>query len=137
MSLLMTGSGVRIALGRPLSRNNVQQYFSFKNTATRSEYWAVQIIGFVAFASAIIMGIGFTLAQLYFITAVVYLAAIVGYVWLLVATSVRRCRDADISPWWTLATIVPYVGFVVWIVIGCLGTETKYEEGTPKFQPGA
>jgi uncharacterized membrane protein YhaH (DUF805 family) len=115
----------------------VQQYFSFKLTATRSEYWAVQIIGFFVFAAVILLGMLFTVVQLFFFTAVIYLAAIVGYVWLFIATSVRRCRDAGISPWWTLATVIPYVGFVVWIVIGCLGTETKYEEGTPKFQPGA
>jgi uncharacterized membrane protein YhaH (DUF805 family) len=106
----------------------VQQYFSFKLTATRSEYWAIQIIGFLVFAAVVIVGMLFTVAQLFFFTAVIYLAAIVVYVWLLIATSVRRCRDADINPWWTLATIVPYIGFVVWVVIGCLSTTIKIEK---------
>lgn len=114
----------------------MQQYFSFKNTATRSEYWAVQIIGFMAFAAVILLGMMFTAMQMFWFTVVIYILAIVGYTWLNIATTVRRCRDAAISPWWTLALIIPYVGFIVWIVIGCLSTETN-NEGTPKFQPGA
>ena len=104
----------------------MRQYFSTNGTATRSEYWAVQIIGFLSFAAVVLLGIFFTIAQLFVFAGVAYLIAAVGYVWLLITTSIRRCDNAGISPWWTLATVLPYIGLIVWIVIGCLSPDPKY-----------
>ena len=55
----------------------------------------------------------------------VCLAAVVGPCWLAIAATVRRCKDADINPWWTLATLIPYINFIPWIVIGVLPTVKK------------
>lgn len=101
------------------------EYFKFDGRSQRSEYWAVNVIGFL------VAMVGYAVAIAFMMTGsaglvlgiVTALAVMVAYGWLLIATSIRRCRDADINPWWTAAVFVPYVGFVVWIVIGVLGTQ--------------
>lgn len=111
----------------------MRQYFSLQGTATRSEYWAVQIIGFLAFAAVVLLGVVFVVAQLFVMAGVTYFVAFVGYIWLLITTSIRRCDNAGINPWWTLAAVLPYVGFIIWIVIGCLNTDPRYAS-TPKSE---
>ena len=101
------------------------KYFKFGGLAQRSEYWAVNLIGFL------VAMVGYAIAIAFMMTGsaglvlgiVTALAVAVAYGWLWIATSVRRCRDADINPWWTAAVFVPYVGFAAWIVIGVLGTQ--------------
>jgi uncharacterized membrane protein YhaH (DUF805 family) len=46
-------------------------------------------------------------------------------VWLMLATTIRRCHDAGINPWFTVLLLVPYIDFIVFIVFGCLSTEKK------------
>jgi uncharacterized membrane protein YhaH (DUF805 family) len=111
----------------------MQKYFSFSNTATRSEYWAVQLISLVVVAILMTVA-GLTAISVPTLGIILMLALGIAYVWLLVATSVRRCRDADLSPWWTLALLLPYAGFVVWIVIGCLKTHEQ-QKTNPVLQP--
>lgn len=109
----------------------MKHYFSFSEKATRSEYWAVQILNLVAVFFSVLFGtvllgigeeagVGFTLLGVLWL-----LATVVGSIWLSVSTSVRRCRDCDINPWWTLATLVPYLGVIPWVVIGVLKSETN------------
>jgi uncharacterized membrane protein YhaH (DUF805 family) len=111
----------------------MRQYFSPHGTATRSEYWAVQIIGFLTFAAVVLLGVLFVVAQLFVMAGVTYFVAFVGYIWLLITTSIRRCDNAGISAWWTLATVLPYIGLIVWIVIGCLTPDARYAS-TPKSE---
>jgi uncharacterized membrane protein YhaH (DUF805 family) len=113
-----------------MEKNNMEKYFSFSNLATRSEYWAVLIITFFAgmfggFIGAAIMGLGSNVALAF--GAVLLLAVVVLGTWVAIATTVRRCRDAGINVWWTLAACVPYVGWIVAIVIGVLPTATNAE----------
>jgi uncharacterized membrane protein YhaH (DUF805 family) len=108
----------------------MEKYFKFEGSATRSEYWAVTLIGgfcafILAFFSAII-AFG-ELGALATIIGGIFLAAtIIGAFWLSIATTMRRCRNAGLNTWWTLAIIIPYVGWIVTIVLGCL----KTDEGT-------
>lgn len=104
----------------------MEQYFKFDGTSTRSEYWGVNIVGgicafILAFFGVIIVGIG---SNGFVITmgALVLIATFVGAIWLSVATAVRRCRDAGLNPWWAVATCIPYLGWIVFIVLGCLKT---------------
>jgi uncharacterized membrane protein YhaH (DUF805 family) len=41
----------------------------------------------------------------------------------MIATSIRRCRDAGINPWFTLSFLLPYINFIVFIVFGVLKTD--------------
>lgn len=110
----------------------MEKYFNFQGVSTRSEYWAVMIIatvlGFIGgMIGGFILGFGgsagSTLAVIF--GGLVLLAAVVASAWVTIATCVRRCRDAGINVWWTLGACVPYVGWIVAIVIGCLKTDEQ------------
>ena len=104
----------------------MSEYFKIDHVATRSEYWAVMLINF--FATFVLAVLGAALiasaeTALVFFGGVILAATIIGSVWLTIATTIRRCKDAGVNPWWTLGTIVPYVSIVVIIVLGCLPTD--------------
>lgn len=103
----------------------MEKYFKFKGSAGRSEYWGVNLIGFLLAAvgymvAFIIMTLG-TPGMVFGI--LIALAVMLGYFWLWISTSIRRTRDAGINPFWTAAVVIPYIGFIVWIVIGLLPTK--------------
>lgn len=107
----------------------MEQYFKFDGTAPRSEFWAVTLINGICavilmIAALAIIAIDSTFATV--LGAIALIAVLVVSYWVTVANCIRRCRDAGINPWWTLAIIIPYVGTVVFIVLGCL----KTDEGT-------
>ncbi len=99
-----------------------KKYSDFSRRATRSEYWGVLLSVFALFIVAVIVGSVFiALGALGAVLGVVIiLVATVLSSWVDIATIVARCRDADINPWFTLACVIPYIGTVVMIVIGCL-----------------
>lgn len=108
------------------------KYFSFNGLATRSEYWAVYLINLAVFFTLLLTGVMFfgigesmdsVIPML--IGGLIIVASLVGPCWVAIATTVRRCRDADINVWWTLATVIPYINFIPWIVIGVLPTVKK------------
>ena len=110
----------------------MEKYFKFDGVATRSEYWGVMIIATaLAFVAGLFGGFvlgfggagGSTLAVI--LGGLILLATIVISAWATIATCVRRCRDAGINVWWTLGACVPYVGWIVAIVIGCLKTDEQ------------
>jgi uncharacterized membrane protein YhaH (DUF805 family) len=108
------------------------KYFSFHGLAKRQEYWATTLLtffvgwmvyvvsvilaGIVAFASPLTGGIFIVLLTL---------AWIIGSFWLVLATTIRRCRDADIHVLWVLLWFVPFINFWWWIIAGCLPTVDK------------
>ncbi len=111
------------------------KYFKFDGLATRSEYWAVYLINIAVFfvlllTGAVFFGLGYdgynTVLQV--LGGLFIIASFVGPCWVAIATTVRRCKDADINPWWTLATLIPYLNFVPWIVIGVLPTVKRDEQ---------
>jgi uncharacterized membrane protein YhaH (DUF805 family) len=103
----------------------MRRYLEWGGTASRSEYWAVLIIGWVLAAVTTIVGTVLMIADgLFMITGIiVIILGLILLIWAMLATTARRCRDAGINPWWTLASILPYIGFVVMIVVGCLSTQ--------------
>lgn len=104
----------------------MEQYFKFDGSATRSEYWGVNILAGIAAAILIIIGAAIagtgSGAGVAF-GFILIIAAFVAALWITLATTVRRCKNAGINPWWTLATIIPYVGTIVFIVLGCIKTD--------------
>lgn len=107
---------------------NLTPYFKFEGTATRSEYWGVTFISIAVLAAVALLAvlcagvIGSAAAGL--ITIAVLLAGI----WATVATTVRRCRDAGINPWFTALVFIPYVAVPACIVFGVLPTATTKGE---------
>jgi uncharacterized membrane protein YhaH (DUF805 family) len=110
----------------------MKKYFSFLGTASRSEFWAVYLINIAAFIASLMAGLMFLgvgenmdSAMPMLLGTLILIGAIVGTVWVSIATTVRRCKDADINPWWTLTTLIPYLSFITVIVIGVLPTADK------------
>ncbi len=107
----------------------MQKYFGIDSAATRSEFWAVNLIGgivagLVAVLSFVLIGFGMDNSNfLIAFGSVLLVADIIAAFWLSIATSIRRCKDAKINSWWSAAACLPYVGWIVFIVIGCLKTE--------------
>ncbi len=102
----------------------MNKYFNFNGTAKRQEYWAVILSAFVAYIVAftlILMDAGW-------VGPLIALWLTVATLWALLAVTVKRLRDAGLSIWWILVTLVPYAGTIASIVFGCIQTQ----EGEPK-----
>jgi uncharacterized membrane protein YhaH (DUF805 family) len=102
------------------------KYFEFSGKVQRSEFWATSIILFVLFFICIVSATAITAFNM-FIGIIAVLATIVASAWAQMAVIAKRCRDAGINPWWTAACYIPYLGFIIWIVIGCLSTDKEVQ----------
>ena len=96
----------------------MQQYFNFNGTAKRQEYWAVLIISILLLVVGMVLVEGGSAAG-----ALIALGALVASLWLLLATTIRRLRDADLNTWWAILIFVPYVSLVAHIVFGVVGSK--------------
>lgn len=103
----------------------MRRYLDFSRLATRSEYWGVLIISWILTIILSIVTVAVMIIDGFFVLlgALIMLVGFVVLIWAMLATTVSRCRDAGINPWWTAASLIPYIGFVVMIVVGCLDTK--------------
>jgi len=108
------------------------KFVSFTGVSKRQEYWAVTLLTFfvgwlVYLTSIIFAGIVAIASPLTggLFVILLTLTWIIGSFWLVLATTVRRCRDADIHVLWVLLWFVPFINFWWWIIIGCLPTVDK------------
>ena len=104
-----------------------RKYFDFDGTATRSEYWAVYLITLgLMFPVMFIAGMLSMFGMFGMLLGTAFLVLVsVAFILVYATTSAKRCRDAGISPWFSLALLIPTVNFVCWIVFGCLPSEKK------------
>ena len=103
-----------------------KKYSNFDRTATRSEYWGVLLSVFALYFLVVLVSVGIIAGLGTFGLIVgmpMLIVAVIGFTWISIATTVARCRDADINPWFTLACFIPYLGTIVAIVIGCLSSK--------------
>jgi uncharacterized membrane protein YhaH (DUF805 family) len=96
----------------------MKEYFNFNGVAKRQEYWAVMLLSIFAIIISLI-------AMLDPIGMVIAVALLIATIWVGLATTVRRLRDAGLNTWWILAIFVPYVGIIATIVFGVVATDTK------------
>lgn len=108
------------------------KYFSFLGKATRSEFWAVNLIvifgGWIALIGFLVFSAGVALANELvggFFVLSSFAAWFIGCLWLLLAVAVRRCRDADISVFWVIPLVLPIMFVIMTIVLGVLPTVDK------------
>lgn len=99
----------------------MQQYFNFNGTAKSQEYWAVLIISILLLVGGMILVEGGSAVSP--VAALVALVLLVGTLWVLLATTVRRLRDAGLSTWWILLIFVPYVSVAAHIVFGVIDSK--------------
>ena len=115
------------------SRGIVEKYLSFQGRASRSEYWAIQLLCVPIFFLLMMIAVG--IAAMGTSGIIASTAFIIGSMfvmgWLTLSTTARRCRDAGINPWFTLAVFIPYLGLIPWIVFGCLQTKKEIVNGNP------
>lgn len=105
----------------------MNKYFSFKEEASRSEFWAITLIcwltGWVFILLALMLGGIFAFIN-DLLGGLIALLGIVGVVvisvWLMLSVNARRCNEANISRWWVLPTVIPFIGVIVTIVLGIL-----------------
>ncbi|MCY4541709.1 MAG: DUF805 domain-containing protein [Rhodobacteraceae bacterium] len=104
------------------------KYFTFNGRAQRSEFW-----WFVLFGKAIII-----LLTLVFDDVAIDSVPVAGGVFSLVivmpflAVCVRRLHDINLSGWWALLNLLPFVGYIsVLIVCTVPGTEDANRFGNP------
>lgn len=111
----------------------MDKYLNFSGNASRSEYWAVQLISFAIFFVLMMIAVGIAAIGTagIFASSAFIIISVILMSWLVLATTARRCRDSGINPWFTLAVFVPYLGIVPWIVFGCLETKKELNDGNP------
>lgn len=107
----------------------MRRYLDWHRRAGRSEYWGVLIISWILAAVLSIVTIAVMIIDGFFVLlgGLIMLAGFIVLIWAMLATTASRCRDAGINPWWTAASLLPYIGFVVMIVIGCLNTQSAVQ----------
>jgi uncharacterized membrane protein YhaH (DUF805 family) len=96
----------------------MEKYFSFSGRSTRSEFWGVLLICYLAVMPFIVL----LSVLLGVIGSIVAFVSLILSFYLMFATSARRCRDAGINPWFSLVTFVTIIPI---IVFGCLPTEKE------------
>ncbi len=124
-----------------------QKYATFQGRAPRSEYWFFQL--FLILVYAVIVALFFMLGGVDAMNTgqmnggvmfVAILAAIfvLGVFIPIIAVTVRRLHDRNMSGWWYLAALVagmiPFVGFIASIALLVI-TILKGTEGANKFGP--
>jgi uncharacterized membrane protein YhaH (DUF805 family) len=98
------------------------RYLDFARLATRSEYWAVLIITWISVIVAWSISLLFIAMEGIMVAfGGIFLLASTGlFLWITLAVTASRCRDAALNPWWAASILLPYIGFVTMIVFGCL-----------------
>ena len=109
----------------------LKKYVVFSGRARRKEYWMymlfntlVQIvlmgIMFATFTPSDEMGRGGSLGLGGMLMGIYLLANFLPSL----AVTVRRLHDTNRSGWWTLITLIPYIGGIILLILLCLkGTE--------------
>ena len=93
----------------------LKKYFTTDGRATRPEYWAMVIISSVVVTLALML-----LAIEAVVPILIALIIFVAIMWYSIATSIRRLNDCGLNPWWIMVILIPWIGGVFSIVIGCL-----------------
>jgi uncharacterized membrane protein YhaH (DUF805 family) len=109
-------------------------YADFKGRATRQQFWMFvlwyMILGFAVMATIGILQI-ILIAVLFDGNSIapVILSAVLGLFFLCVvlyilipqiALQVRRLHDVNMSGWWCLLGLIPYIGSLILIILCCL-----------------
>ena len=102
-------------------------YFSIQGRSSRQFYWLFGILPFSV--------LGFLLGGFFALNPVnpntvirVLFLFIVLSLWPMLAMQIKRWHDFGQSGWLSLLSMIPYVGIVVWIAVGCI-PGTKGENG--------
>ena len=101
-----------------------KKYFNFKDRASRSEYWYFQILVFpIALWSQFPSNTDSVL--------ILQLILLFGVLIPAFSSGVRRLHDRDKSGWWILINFIPFVGWIILLIM----LAEKGTEGPNRFGP--
>ena len=99
--------------------------FDYKGKATRAEFWWWYLINFIA---SIVYGIktnadfgnfGLTAGIVFTLVSILISFYILGQVFPTLSISVRRLRDAGKHWTWIFISLIPFIGFVWYLILMC------------------
>jgi|WetSurMetagenome_2_1015567.scaffolds.fasta_scaffold1075322_1 uncharacterized membrane protein YhaH (DUF805 family) len=95
-----------------------QKYVDFNGRASRSEYWWFALLYFLVLIAVIALTGGMMDESGDFSTIGIigFLLVVIIFFLPSLAVSVRRLHDINMSGWWYLISLVPYVGGLVLLV---------------------
>lgn len=105
----------------------MSKYFNFNGEAGRSEFWAITLLCWLTswvfvFLALMFGGLFALVSEL--LGGIIALVGIIGVAvvsaWLMLSVNARRCNEANISRWWILGTLIPFIGVIVTIVLGII-----------------
>lgn len=111
----------------------LEKYAVFRGRASRPEFWycylfSLLIVMVIGFISAFVgMALGYQ-ENVLMIPPDIFILAIGLPSW---AVLVRRCHDIGLNPWWSLLTVMPFIGFLALIGIGVQPSQP----GTNRYGP--
>ena len=86
--------------------------FSFTGYATRTEYWCVLVASILFLLLTTWLPLVFLplVFSAFSLSVILIIGLIVLYIWINLAVTVRRLRDAGLNVWWSC----PYLGFYIY-----------------------
>ncbi|MDX1351747.1 MAG: DUF805 domain-containing protein [Thiomicrorhabdus sp.] len=114
----------------------LNQYFNFKDRATRQQFWLFTLIYMVLYQIILATDV---MTGMYNVEIQAGLASTLFSLGLLIpslALSVRRLHDIGKSGWWLLLWLVPIVGWIILLVFYVLDSEKEENQYgiSPKYQ---
>lgn len=89
------------------------RYFDFGGVSTRREYWMAVLMNIIV--TAILSAIAAAAPALTVLTSIYALAVLIPSL----ALTIRRLRDAGKGWGWIFITMVPLVGWIIYLVLLC------------------
>lgn len=100
--------------------NWIKTRFTFKGRMTRKSFWltmlAAVVVVYASIAPTIIYPESDGAISIFFV-------AVVLATWVRFASLAKRSRDFNESPWYSLTTIIPLIGWIFFFVIGLSKTK--------------
>lgn len=115
----------------------IKKYFSLEGTASRQEYWAIILISyfiltfFGSLTSLFLFIPSWLILRL--LVGSFMLALFAGLLYLMFATTFRRCKDIGINSWFALVLLIPTINIIAIIVFGLLPTEKTNESNNEHY----
>jgi uncharacterized membrane protein YhaH (DUF805 family) len=113
----------------------VGDFFSFSGHVNRPLYWALSIIFFIysvliGFLSFSLVGTGHEIAG-----SLLFIVCYGSLIYSGISISVRRCRDAGLSPWLCVLLFAPFINVLFSILIGCLPSSVTASKPGDALEP--
>jgi len=105
----------------------LKSLFSFSGCYRRSDFWLANILNFIIML-VIMSAISLIPVQLhdllenensllYFLKGILTLGVLTAYIWITMATIVKRLHDSNHSGWWLLLLLIPYLGMLIIFIV--------------------